>query len=203
MCYRVINYRMNLSLHPHTYTCTHTRTHTSACDLLEWLTGCRPANQQWMIVKRKLNNTVISQLIRLQVSTGLPKKWAPVPVKEWMCYQDTLKANRKRANASSHLKIQIKDACLPTSRVQTRSGFIHFKPSKTVSHRCASFLDCVHSICSQVDTSNRKPRPEVEETTGSKNHRSLLTSLLSYLSYITQSTCIRTALPTVGWVLPH
>jgi hypothetical protein len=42
---------------------------------------------------------------------------------------------------SSCLKIQTKGVCLPISKVQTRSGFTHFQPSKNLIV-CPSILEC-------------------------------------------------------------
>jgi hypothetical protein len=53
---------------------------------------------------------------------------------------------------SSHLKKWIKSVCLPISKVRTRSGFTHFKPSRQSSHRFTlHFRIVVHSRCNQVD----------------------------------------------------
>lgn len=40
-------------------------------DLLEWLTGCSLATQQWLSTKGKTKNLIIVQSMRLDVSVGL------------------------------------------------------------------------------------------------------------------------------------
>jgi hypothetical protein len=59
---------------------------------------------------------------------------------------------------SSHLKIQIKDVSLPTSKVQTRSGFTHFEPSK----KSLIGVPSISGLCFTLDvvklTTNNSPR---------------------------------------------
>lgn len=139
-----------------------------------------------MIVNGKLNNTVVSQSIicmSLPVCSicGNPKEIGS-SASEGMnvlsrhaegkqgksksifplspCQAEGVAQNK---GASSYLKIRIKDVYLPTSRVRTRSGLIHFNPSKTTGmpHFWIVFI----SFAVKLTTSNRKSRPEVEETT--------------------------------------
>lgn len=88
------------------------------------------------------------------VYAGIPKKWALKPVKEWTCYQGM---SRREKSKSFHLPwslprrpvgvAQVKGVCLPPSKVSTRSGFIHFKPSKNDPHEYSSQgpSHCPHS----------------------------------------------------------
>jgi hypothetical protein len=87
-----------------------------------------------------------------------------MPVKGWMWKQGKDKQMKSKiflllSHYTDFQKIYVKDIGLPVSNVQTRSGFIHFKPrgkkKKTNSHRCTlHFGILAHSRYSQVD--NRK-----------------------------------------------
>lgn len=182
-----------------------------------------------MIVNGKLNNTVISQLTRLHVSTGLQyllesqrnrlqcqwrnectikTHWGQAG-KEKMCLSSLSLVNFKQ---KSWLRLKIH---IPTSRSRSKMHVFLLQGARqgvdsSTSNQAKQSLTGVPLFwivfipyAVKLTTSNMKPRPEVEETIWSRNHRSLLTGLLSYLSYKTQSTCTRTALPMVGWVLPH
>lgn len=58
-------------------------------------------------------------------------------------HKETLSQNKTKAKTKTKKK---KDVCLPTSKIQTRSGLTHFKSSK----KCLHFWIIVHSRCSQA-----------------------------------------------------